>query len=159
LSDRAEKLGSGQADHFVFPTCEHGHFDTMRPMKNWRTSWRSLTRAVSCPNCGTVQQPRSICANEKCQTDIKDLRSPLHGLRFHDLRHQAVTELAEKGTPEQTIMGIAGHVSRRMLEHYSHARLEAKREALKGLMSQSTAQIEKATETASVSTSQAMGPT
>src|SRR5262249_9899369 len=104
LRDRAEKLGSRQADHFVFPTCEHGHFDATRPMKNWRTSWRSLTRAVSCPNCGTIQQAQPICANEKCQTDIKDLRSPLHGLRFHDLRHQAITELAEKGTPEQTIM-------------------------------------------------------
>ena len=32
-----------------------------------------------------------------------------------------------------TIMGIAGHVSRDMLEHYSHIRLEAKRKALEGL--------------------------
>ena len=32
-----------------------------------------------------------------------------------------------------TIMGIAGHVSRDMLEHYSHIRLDAKREALEGL--------------------------
>ena len=32
-----------------------------------------------------------------------------------------------------TIMGIAGRVSREMLEHYSHIRLEAKRKALEGL--------------------------
>ena len=54
----------------------------------------------------------------------------LKGLRFHDLRHTAITKLAETVTSEQTIMDIAGHVSRRMLEHYSHVRLEAKRRAL-----------------------------
>ena len=32
-----------------------------------------------------------------------------------------------------TIMGIAGHVSREMLQHYSHISLEAKRKALDGL--------------------------
>ena len=31
---------------------------------------------------------------------------------------------------EQTIMAIAGHLSRRMLEHYSHIRIVAKRQAL-----------------------------
>ena len=31
------------------------------------------------------------------------------------------------------IMAIAGHVSREMLEHYSHIRLEAKRKALESL--------------------------
>jgi hypothetical protein len=30
-------------------------------------------------------------------------------------------------------MGIAGHVSRKMLEHYSHARMAAKRVALAAL--------------------------
>ena len=33
-------------------------------------------------------------------------------------------------TPDQTIMAIAGHVSRRMLEHYSRIRMDAKRKAL-----------------------------
>ena len=57
----------------------------------------------------------------------------LEGLRFHDLRHQAITELCEMGLSDMTIMGIAGHVSREMLEHYSHIRLDAKRKALEGL--------------------------
>jgi integrase len=154
LRDRAEKLGSRDADHFVLPSCEHGHFDGTRPMKSWRTAWRSLTRAVSCPNCGTIQRPAAICKNEECDADIKDLKSAFLGLRFHDLRHQAVTELAEHGLSDQTIMAIAGHVSRKMLEHYSHIRLEAKRQALaglasgalEGLTSQSTSQNEKPAE-------------
>jgi hypothetical protein len=32
-----------------------------------------------------------------------------------------------------TIMAIAGHVSRRMLEHYSRIRVDAKRTALDGI--------------------------
>jgi integrase len=161
LRDRAEKLGSRDGEHFVFPSCEHGHFDATKPMKNWRTAWRSLTRAVSCPNCGTIQPAAGACKNDECKADIRNLKSPFHGLRFHDLRHQAVTELAERGLSDQTIMSIAGHVSREMLDHYSHIRLEAKRQALagltsgafKGLTSQSTSQNVKPAEAGSPSCS------
>ena len=38
---------------------------------------------------------------------------------------------------EQTIMDIAGHVSRNMLKHYSHIRMEAKRDALESLVPRS----------------------
>ena len=50
--------------------------------------------------------------------------------RLHDSRHTLITELAESGAGDQTIMDIAGHVSRQMLKHYSHIRMQAKREAL-----------------------------
>jgi len=56
-------------------------------------------------------------------------------LRFHDLRHHSITELAEGGASEQTIKAVAGHVSQRMLDRYSHIRLEAKRNALQALSS------------------------
>lgn len=48
-------------------------------------------------------------------------------------RHHAVTELAEMGHSDQTIMSIAGHVGREMLDHYSHIRITAKRRALEAL--------------------------
>jgi len=54
-------------------------------------------------------------------------------VHLHDLRHHAITELAESQASDQTIMAIAGHVSPRMLAHYSHVRLEAKRNALEAL--------------------------
>ena len=50
--------------------------------------------------------------------------------RLHDSRHTLITELGESGASDQTIMDIAGHVSRQMLKHYSHIRMKAKREAL-----------------------------
>jgi integrase len=56
--------------------------------------------------------------------------SLFRGFRFHDLRHQAITELAEAGATDATMMALAGHMSREMLEHYSHVRMAAKREAL-----------------------------
>ena len=55
------------------------------------------------------------------------------GFRFHDLRHTAITDLAENGAADLTIMGIAGHISPRMLERYSHARMKAKRQAIEAL--------------------------
>ena len=47
----------------------------------------------------------------------------LRGLRFHDLRHTVVTRLLEAGEPDHVVESITGHLSRRMLEHYSHIRL------------------------------------
>ena len=58
----------------------------------------------------------------------------IRGFRFHDVRHHAITELAESQASDQTIMSIAGHVSQRMLSHYSHVRMEAKRQALDSLV-------------------------
>jgi len=52
-----------------------------------------------------------------------------------------ITELAESQASDSTVMAIAGHVSPKMLAHYSHVRLQAKRTALDSL---STKQAERA---------------
>jgi hypothetical protein len=54
----------------------------------------------------------------------------LKGFRFHDLRHQAITELAEAKASDATLQALAGHLSRKMMEHYSHIRMEAKKAAV-----------------------------
>jgi len=41
--------------------------------------------------------------------------------------------MAEAGTPESTMLALMGHMSRAMLERYSHIRMTAKREAVKAL--------------------------
>ena len=51
-------------------------------------------------------------------------------LRFHDLHHQAITELSEAGAPDATIEALARHLSRAEVEHYSHVRMAAMRAAL-----------------------------
>jgi integrase len=104
LYRRASAIGGTHPDHYVFPACENERFDPTIPQKSWRSAWRSLRKAAG-----------------------------IAALRFHDLRHHAITELAESQASDATIMAIAGHVSRQMLEHYSHVRLDLKRKALDGL--------------------------
>jgi integrase len=104
LRERAKKFNGTEAQHYVFPACEHGHVDPKRHQTSFRTAWRSLTKAAG-----------------------------LAGLRFHDLRHHAITELAESQVSDQTIMAIAGHVSQKMLARYSHVRSEARRQAVMAL--------------------------
>jgi integrase len=136
LYERAERLLGKNLlpDWYVFPHSEGASKpDATKPMSNWRTAWRRLTRVIHCPSCGQVQDPSKVCFNDKCKVDLSKVKSPIAGLRFHDLRHHAITELAESSTSDQTIMSIAGHVSHKMLAHYSHVRLEAKRAALKNL--------------------------
>ncbi len=65
----------------------------------------------------------------------KRAAAPFLGFRFHDLRHQAITEMAEAGVSDATLMAVSGHMSRRMLEHYSHVRMAAKRTVLDKLES------------------------
>ena len=104
LRERAQPFNGTEPEHFLFPACENEHIDPTKPMKSWRSAWRQLTKAAGIP-----------------------------GLRFHDLRHHAITELAESQASDQTIMSVAGHVSQRMLARYSHVRMEAKRLALDAL--------------------------
>jgi integrase len=140
LRERAKAFHGVDPQHYVFPACEHGHVDPTRSQKSFRTAWRNLTSAIECPACSRLQKPGKSCSNNDCQADIKDIKSPLSGLRFHDLRHLAITELAESQVSDQTIMAIAGHVSQKMLARYSHVRSEARRQAVAALSAKPTGQ-------------------
>jgi integrase len=102
LVARAKRLGSTLPEHYLLPRrLATRTYDPTQHQLSWRSAWRRLTKAAG-----------------------------QRGLRFHDLRHHSITRLAEAGVPEQTLMAIAGHVSRKMLEHYSHIRVQAKRDAV-----------------------------
>ena len=133
LYKRAQGLGATDLNRYVFPACENEKIEPTRPQTTWRTAWRKLTSVVQCPTCSQLQNPADKCRNDGCGADIHELKSPLAKHRFHDLRHHAITELAESQASEQTIMSIAGHVSSKMLAHYSHVRLDAKCRALDAL--------------------------
>jgi integrase len=53
--------------------------------------------------------------------------------RLHDLRHYFLTNLAESKVSDSTVLALAGHLSRKMLERYSHIRAKAKREAIESM--------------------------
>jgi len=106
----AGRLVESDAEDYVFHACENAcierehpfkaKIDASRPIKSWRTAWRAALKRAG----------------------LK--------VRFHDLRHTCITKLGESQASDQTIMSIAGHLSRKMLEHYSHIRMQAKRTAL-----------------------------
>jgi integrase len=77
LYDRAKKFGQVEPDHYLFPSCETGHFDPALPQTTWRTAWRNLTRLITCPSCGTDQNPGKVCSNERCGAEIEKIKSPL----------------------------------------------------------------------------------
>jgi integrase len=152
LRERAKGFNGIQPLHYVFPACEHGDVDPTRNQHSFRTAWRSLTRVILCPTCGKSQGPGKTCINRECRADIRSIRSSLDGLRFHDLRHHAITELAESQVSDQTIMAIAGHVSQKMLARYSHVRTEARRQAVSALSAKPIGSRRKAGEAAGYDT-------
>jgi integrase len=108
-----------------------------RPQKSWRTAWRKLVRE-STRRIGREAAQHALESGKGLRAAItawKRAAAPIRGLRFHDLRHQAITEMAEAGASDATLVAVAGHMSRRMLEHYSHVRMAAKRTALEKLES------------------------
>jgi len=51
-------------------------------------------------------------------------RAGIEGLRFHDLRHEAISRLFEKGMNPMQVSAISGHKTLQMLKRYTHLRAE-----------------------------------
>jgi len=98
-----QRFGAATAASCVFPYGSPAPCDPLRPTTTIKTAWNTLRRE----------------AGVSC--------------RIHDLRHTAITKLAEAGVSENMLLSIAGHMSRAMLERYSHIRLASKREAMNSL--------------------------
>jgi integrase len=95
-----ERFGALQDDWYLFPFGKPMPSDPTRHVTSLKTAWK----------------------NTRKNAKVSD--------RWHDNRHTLITELAESGAGDETIMEIAGHVDRQMLRHYSHIRMKAKRVAL-----------------------------
>jgi integrase len=137
LRSRAEVVGSQSPEHFVFPACENGHITPTKHQRSWRSAWRSLVKEAA-KSAGRASAAATLKAGGgigQAKAAWRQSARPFAGFRFHDLRHQAITELAEGGATDATLMAVAGHLTREMLEHYSHVRMAAKRDAVAKLES------------------------
>jgi integrase len=79
-----EKFGKIQPEWYLFPFGRPMPYDPTRRVTTLKTAWNTIRK-----NAG-----------------VKG--------RWHDNRHTLITELAESGAGDETIMQIAGHVSRKM---------------------------------------------
>ena len=78
--------------------------DPSRPIGAWKKGWR-----LACEKAGLKY-------------------------RWHDQRHTFISRSAENPrVSEETIRSLAGHVSKEMLQRYSHIRSELKRAAIEDL--------------------------
>lgn len=78
--------------------------DLARPIGEWKSAWYAALEAANID------------------------------FRWHDCRHTFVTRLAENPEiSEETIKSLAGHVSKKMLERYSHIRRRARQAAIASL--------------------------
>jgi integrase len=114
LTHWRQLFSGAQPEHYVFPHEKYGLAGNNRqlcvyetiptePMHRWKVAWE-IARKRACVSC-----------------------------RFHNLRHTFISRLAESQSSDSTVMALAGHVSRAMMERYSHIRMEAKRRAVEDL--------------------------
>jgi integrase len=117
-------------DTYVFPRFSVGvegnarkpHFHSIalnEPIGEWKKAWKIALGKAGKVGCKTPEELKSA--------------KPLK-YRWHDCRHTFVTRLAENPkVSEETIRALAGHVSKKMLERYSHIRVAAKQAAIAAL--------------------------
>ena len=94
------QFGILDPEHYLFPKRRPAPADPTQHVKSFRRTWERT-----------------------CQ------RAGINARRY-DCRHTVITKLADGQASDSTIMAMAGHLSRKMLEHYSHIRIEAKRRAM-----------------------------
>lgn len=104
LKKRAIDFGARNPEHYLFPFgagSRRGDLDITQPMTKFglKHTWNL----------------------------IRD-RSGFRWLRPYDLRHTAITRMAEKGVPVSKIMAFSGHISPRMQQHYTSISMQVKRE-------------------------------
>jgi integrase len=99
------KFGETRPEWYVFPFGKPQPTDPTRPATSFKTVWAAIKKEAGVTG------------------------------RWHDNRHTFITDLAESNeASDETIRDMAGHVSKQMLKHYSHIRMEAKRRAVGALL-------------------------
>jgi integrase len=108
-----KKFGETRPEWFVFPFGKPQPTDPTHSATSFKTVWAAIKKDAGVAG------------------------------RWHDNRHTFITDLAESGeASDETIQEMAGHVSKQMLKHYSHIRMEAKRRAVNALMAKQPGAVE-----------------
>jgi integrase len=116
-------------------------------MKRLIAAWRSIDRAEHAASKNG--KPTAVALSSRARSALAELprsidgrllpfsisglrdgwlratkRAGSSGLRWHDLRHEAVSRLFEKGVTTEEVMQMSGHRTYAMLFRYTHLRTE-----------------------------------
>jgi integrase len=115
LQEWRREFPDASPSHYVFPTERYGlagedgylegkvvpyAIDPTKPIGSWKVAWTAARTAA--------------------RVDF----------RWPDMRHTFVSRLAESQASTSPIISLSVHLSRKMMERYSHTRAEAKRSAI-----------------------------
>jgi integrase len=154
----AQQIPNRQPSHFVFPSERYGlhgakgtfggtvqvyDYDADKPVGTIQSAWQSAKKRTQrhCPNCkdGTLvdqEKPAQgfVCAS--CKFELSELPAGLTRLRFHDLRHSAVSHMIAARVPIPIIAKIVGWSSStmaKMAARYGHFGIEELRSAVESI--------------------------
>ena len=158
----AQNFPNRQPGHYVFPSEKCGgagckdnfgfsagakvyDSDPTKPVGDVKEAWEAARKRTRrhCPQCKTgiladKPKPERGYACIECRFESEELPAGLVGVRFHDLRHSAVSRMLNARVPITKIAQIVGWSTAtavRMASRYGHFSLEELREAVDSISS------------------------
>lgn len=117
LQQWRSQFPNAQPQHFLFPSERYG----LHGRKGQQGKGGIVKVYQSFPDC-PIGSWQSAWDTVKQTVGIE--------CRWHDLRHSSVSAVAAGGATESTLKAMYGWMSPKMIEHYSHVRAAAKKEAV-----------------------------
>jgi integrase len=151
----AQEFPNRQPAHFIFPSERYGlngtegtfggtvqvyDYDPNKAVGTIQSAWRSAKKRTQrhCPNCGDGtlidrEIPASGYECVDCHFETPNLPAALTRLRFHDLRHSAVSRMIAARIPIPIIAKVVGwspSTMAKMAARYGHFGIEELRSAV-----------------------------
>ena len=162
----AQEFPNRQPAHFVFPSERYGlhgtegtfggtvqvyDYDPDKPVGTIQSAWQSAKKRTQrhCPNCkdGTLvdaEKPATGYVCEGCYFETPTLPVALTRLRFHDLRHSAVSRMIAARIPIPIIAKVVGwstSTMAKMAARYGHFGVEELRSAVESISTPTKTEI------------------
>jgi integrase len=162
----AQEFPNRQPAHFVFPSERYGlhgtegtfggtvqvyQYDPEKPVGTIQSAWQSAKKRTQrhCPNCGDGtlidrEKPATGYECVDCLFKTPNLPAALTRLRFHDLRHSAVSRMIAARVPIPIIAKVVGWSSStmaKMAARYGHFGIEELRSAVESISTPAKAEI------------------
>ena len=162
----AEQFPKRKPAHFIFPSEQYGlhgtegtfggavqvfDYDPDKPVGTIQTAWQSAKKRTQrhCPTCGDgtlvdQEKPATGYECEGCHFETPNLPVALTRLRFHDLRHSAVSRMIAARIPIPIIAKVVGwspSTMAKMAARYGHFGIEELRSAVESISSTANPEI------------------